>query len=105
MHYALNRKPQRTNGGFLQTRLASRLALAVLVLFDIVSLVYLPPDMLTDYLSTVNCEVRVKDLHWNRIFSRVHRSREVEFLVVWLELLSRVPTMGLSRPRNDQTCG
>jgi hypothetical protein len=68
MHYALNRKPQRTNGGFLQTRLASRLALAVLVLFDIVSLVYLPPNMLMDYLSTVNCEVRVKDLHWNRVF-------------------------------------
>jgi hypothetical protein len=68
MYHALNRKPQRANGGFFQTKIVSRLALAALIFFDIVSLVYLPPDMLTDYLSTVNCEVRVEDLHWNRIF-------------------------------------
>lgn len=68
MYHTLNRKPQRTNGSFLQTKSASRLALAALVLFDVVSMVFLPPDMLTDYLSTVNCEVRVEDLHWNRIF-------------------------------------
>jgi hypothetical protein len=68
MYHALNRKPQRTNGRFLQTKSASRLALAALVLFDVVSMVFLPPDMLTEYLSTVNCEVRVEDLHWNRIF-------------------------------------
>jgi hypothetical protein len=70
MYHALNRKSQRANGGFLQTKFASRLAFAALILFDVVSLVYLPPDMLTDYLSTVNCEVRVEDLHWNRIFYR-----------------------------------
>lgn len=58
MYQALKR-PSRAND-FFQRMFASRLLVAAVVLFDIVSLVYLPPDMLTDYLSTLNCEVRIE---------------------------------------------
>jgi hypothetical protein len=70
MYHALKRKP-RADGGFLQTNFASRLALAAVVLFDIFTLVYLPPDMLADYLTTLSCEVRVEDLHSNGIFYEI----------------------------------
>jgi hypothetical protein len=103
IYRAPNRK-LRAKGGFLQTKLASRLILAaVVVLFDIYTLVYLPPDTLTEFLSTLTCEVRVEDLHSNRVFLEFHRSPEIQHLIPRLGLMSRIPAMGLSHPRNDQT--
>jgi len=69
MYHALNRLDRKAHAtDFTPKKFVSRRALATIVLFDIVSLVYLPPDTLTDYISTLNCKVNVEDLHSNGVF-------------------------------------
>lgn len=66
MYRVLNRTTPTQR--LFRTKLASRFAFAFALLFDFVTLIYIPPDRLTDYLSTLNCEVNVEDLHQNGMF-------------------------------------
>lgn len=66
MYRVLNRTTPTQR--LFRKKLASRLAFVVALLLDVVTLTYLRPDMLTDYLSTLNCEVQVEDLHHNEMF-------------------------------------